>query len=73
MQQAKKNQYHNSKGALKYVSLAIQMITTLVGFTLLGRYLDSVLRTKFPWITLVSAVLGLFSSVYFAIKDLLKK
>ncbi|MEN8119339.1 MAG: AtpZ/AtpI family protein [Bacteroidota bacterium] len=58
---------------VKYSSLSIQMvITILVGF-FGGLKLDEFLQWRFPIFTVVLSLLAIFAALWFAIKDFLKK
>lgn len=58
---------------VKYSSLAIQMVVLIVIFVWGGRKLDMLLSLKFPIFTLLLSLAGVFLSIYFAIKDFIKK
>lgn len=71
---------------LKYTSMAFQMIGAILVFVFLGRYIDQhflvsnqhsitkdlVNRKSFPVYTFVGTILGVGSSLYFALKSLKK-
>lgn len=61
---------NNTRGFLKYSSLALQMILGILVFVFAGVYLDKKLALSFPWFTLVFTITGLFGTLYTAIRKL---
>ncbi len=57
----------------RYSGMAVQMIAIILIGVLGGIKLDEVLSLKFPLFTLVLSLLSVFLSMFFAIKDFLKK
>ena len=57
----------------KYAGLSFQMIAIILIFTFGGIKLDSFGMLNFPLFTVLGVILGVALSLYFAIKDLLKK
>jgi F0F1-type ATP synthase assembly protein I len=76
------NKIENTRGFLKYTSMAFQMIATILVFLLLGKFLDSRFITTsspnsnhhkaFPIFTFVGAILGVTASLYLILKTLKK-
>lgn len=60
-------------GVIKYSGLAFQMIIVILLVLYGGIKLDQYLEREFPLFTILGAILGVFLSLYFALKDLLKK
>ena len=60
-------------GVIKYSGLAFQMIVVILLVLYGGMKLDQYLEREFPLFTILGAILGVFFSLYFALKDLLKK
>jgi F0F1-type ATP synthase assembly protein I len=60
-------------GVIKYSGLAFQMIVVILLVLYGGMKLDQYLEREFPLFTILGAILGVFLSLYFALKDLLKK
>jgi F0F1-type ATP synthase assembly protein I len=77
-----KNKIENTRGFLKYTSMAFQMIATILVFLFLGKYLDSRFtetaslsgknHKAFPIFTFVGAILGVAASLYLILKTLKK-
>lgn len=57
----------------KYSGLAFQMIAIILLVLYGGIKLDEYLERDFPLFTIIGAFLGVILSLYFALKDLLKK
>ena len=57
----------------RYSGMSVQMIAIILIGVLGGIKLDEVLSLKFPLFTLVLSLLSVFLSMFFAIKDFLKK
>jgi len=53
--------------------MAVQMAAIIVGGVLGGIQLDKWLALKFPVFTLVLTLLSVFLSIYYFIKDIIKK
>jgi len=76
------NKIENTRGFLKYTSMAFQMIATILVFLFMGRYLDNRFvfssglknghHTVFPLFTFICTLLGLSASLYLIIKYLKK-
>jgi F0F1-type ATP synthase assembly protein I len=76
------NKIENSRGFLKYTSMAFQMIATILVFLLLGKFLDgrftvspssnSNLHKAFPFFTFLGTILGVTASLYLILKTLKK-
>ncbi|MBM3919772.1 MAG: AtpZ/AtpI family protein [Sphingomonadales bacterium] len=64
------NHLKKSGSFLRYSSLALQMILTLLLFVAGGYYLDKWLQTAFPWFTLFLTLGGVAGSLYSAIRKL---
>ena len=60
-------------GVVKYSGLAFQMIVIILLVLYAGMKLDEYLEKEFPLFTIIGAFLGVILSLYFALKDLLKK
>jgi len=57
----------------RYSGMAVQMIAIILIGVFGGIKLDEVLSLKFPVFTLVLTLLSVFLSIFFAIRDFLKK
>lgn len=57
----------------RYSSLAFQMLAIILLAVFGGIRLDKWLAWKFPLFTVIGALAGVGMSIYFAVKDLLKK
>ena len=57
----------------KYSGLAFQMIAIILLVLFGGIKLDQFLEREFPLFTIIGAFLGVILSLYFALKDLLRK
>ena len=57
---------------LKYSGLAFQLLAPIVGFALLGRYLDEHYQRDFPLWTLLLSLFGVVSGLYLGLKDFIK-
>ena len=78
----KQNKIENTRGFLKYTSMAFQMIATILVFLFLGKFLDSRFSVStnlngnhhkvFPIFTFVGAILGVAASLYLILKSLKK-
>jgi len=76
------NPTNNTRGFLKYTTMAFQMIATILVFLFLGRFLDSRFailsslknghHSAFPLFTFICTLLGLSASLYLVIKSLKK-
>ncbi len=55
----------------KFSSIGIQMAAIIVGFVLLGNYLDEHFESKTPWITIVCSLVGVFGGLYLVIKEVI--
>ena len=53
---------------VKYSGLGVQMVGTIVVFTLLGRWLDGYFGTE-PLLTIVLILVGLAGGIYVALRD----
>ena len=56
----------------RYSSLAFQMIAIILVAVFGGIKLDQIVRWDFPVFTLVLTILGVFMSMYYAVKDLIR-
>jgi len=61
------------KAYARYSSIAFQMLAIMLAGVLGGRELDRWLELQFPVFTLVLTILAVILSIYFVIKDLLKR
>ncbi|MEN8224076.1 MAG: AtpZ/AtpI family protein [Bacteroidota bacterium] len=61
------------KSYARYSSIAFQMLMIILAGVFGGRELDRWLELKFPVFTLVLTIAGVILSIYFVIKDLLRK
>jgi F0F1-type ATP synthase assembly protein I len=76
------NKIENTRGFLKYTSMAFQMIATILVFLFLGKFLDSRFTVPsslngnhhrtFPIFTFVGTILGVSASLYLILKTLKK-
>ena len=57
---------------VRYSSLAFQMLGIILVGVFGGMKLDQIIRWEFPVFTVVLSILGVFGSMFFAVKDLLK-
>ena len=57
----------------RYSSLAFQMIAIILVAVFGGIKLDQIVRWEFPVFTMVLTILGVFMSMYYAVKDLIRK
>lgn len=57
---------------LRYSGMAFQMLSIIVVLTLFGKYLDNLLKNKFPGFTVGFVIFSVFASVYLSIRDFLK-
>jgi hypothetical protein len=57
----------------RYSSLAFQMLFIILAGVFGGKYLDQWLELKFPVFTVVLSVSSVILSIYYAIKDFIKK
>ena len=57
----------------RYSSIAFQMLAIMLAGVFGGRELDRWLEMQFPVFTLVLTILAVILSIYFVIKDLLKR
>ena len=55
----------------RFSSVGIQMAVIIVGFVLLGNYLDGYFNNKTPWLTIVLSLLGVFAGLYLVIKEVI--
>lgn len=51
----------------------MQMLALIGVFVWLGNYLDEKNNNTKPYYTLVLSLIGIFASIYFALKDFIKK
>lgn len=58
---------------IKYTGIAMQMLAVIGVSVWLGNYLDTKNNTLKPYYTLVFSLIGIFASIYLAIKDFIKK
>jgi len=65
-----KQQFNNYA---KYSSLAIQMIVIILVGVFGGLKLDEYLNFKIPVFTATLSVIAVFFSIYYAVKDFIKK
>jgi F0F1-type ATP synthase assembly protein I len=72
-----KNDSKKSKSPLsdyaRYSSLAFQMIAIILVGVFGGIELDKLVKMKFPVFTVVLTILAVIASMYYAVKDLIKK
>ncbi|WP_209319759.1 AtpZ/AtpI family protein [Ancylomarina longa] len=59
-------------GVLRYSGLAFQMMAIILVVLYAGIKLDQYLGNEFPLFTIIGAIGGVFLSLYFALRDLLK-
>jgi len=59
-------------GVLRYSGLAFQMMAIILVVLYAGIRLDRYLANEFPWFTIIGAIGGVFLSLYFVLRDLLK-
>ena len=57
----------------RYSSIAFQMLLIILAGVFGGRELDRWLELQFPVFTLILTILAVVLSIYFVIKDLLRK
>ena len=57
---------------VRYSSLAFQMLAIILVGVFGGMKLDQIISWDFPVFTVVLSILGVFGSMFFAVKDLLK-
>ena len=57
----------------RYSSLAFQMIAIILVGVFGGVKLDQIVRWEFPVFTLVLTILAVLMSMYYAVKDLIRK
>ncbi len=57
-------------GFLRFASMAIQMIATILIFTFLGRYIDTYKIINFQIFTVVGVLLGLSIALYQGFKSI---
>ncbi len=57
---------------VRYSSLAFQMLAIILIGVFGGMKLDQIIRWDFPVFTVVLSILGVFGSMFFAVRDLLK-
>jgi ATP synthase protein I len=70
--QQQKNQSNKLGQAARYSGLAFQMFFVILAGVFGGIKLDARLNSK-PLFTIILSLLGVFTAIYFAIKDLLRK
>ena len=74
---SKTTKQQNRKSALsdygRYSGLAFQMIAIILAGVFGGIKLDQVVRWEFPVFTMVLTILSVFMSMYYAVKDLIRK
>lgn len=61
-----------SNAYIRFSSIGIQMGVIIFIFTRLGLYLDDVLDTVTPWMTIVLSLLGVAGSLFLVIREVLK-
>ncbi|MGI6321672.1 MAG: AtpZ/AtpI family protein [Bacteroidales bacterium] len=61
------------KDYAKYSSLAFQMMIIIFGGTFGGLKLDQYLENKFPIFTLSLSLIAVFTALYIALKDFIKR
>jgi F0F1-type ATP synthase assembly protein I len=76
------NKIENTRGFLKYTSMAFQMIATILVFLFLGKFLDGRFTEStslngnqhkaFPIFTFAGSILGVATSLYLILKTLKK-
>lgn len=59
--------------AARYSSIAFQIIGIMLLGIFGGKKLDDYFQTEFPYFTLALSVFAIFASLYFILKDILKK
>jgi F0F1-type ATP synthase assembly protein I len=64
------NNLRQTKNFLYYSSLALQMIITMLVFVAAGYFIDKWLNWSFPVFTLVLTLVGVFGSLYTALRKL---
>ncbi|MBD79673.1 MAG: hypothetical protein CL840_12210 [Crocinitomicaceae bacterium] len=62
-----------TKNYAKFSSLAFQMAIIIGGGTYLGNYLDEKAANEFPIWTLVLSLTSVAASLYYVIKEIIKK
>ena len=55
----------------RFSSIGIQMAVIILGFVLLGDYLDNYFETITPWLTIVFSLAGVFGGLYLVIKEVI--
>ena len=55
----------------KFSFIGIQMAAIIVGFVLLGDYLDRIMENKTPWMTILFSLIGVFGGLYLVIKEVI--
>lgn len=58
-----------AKSYARYGALGVQMVAAIVGFILLGRWIDGLTGTMTPWFTVVGAFLGIGGALWFLFKE----
>jgi len=69
----KKKNLKNLNSYLRYSSLAFEMIAILLAFVFGGLKLDQWLETKNHPFTIILSILGVALSLYYALKELIRK
>ncbi len=67
------NKLNNSRGFLKYTSMAIRMIAAILLFTYVGTVMDQIISWKFPVFTVLGVLFGSITSMYVMIRTTTKK
>jgi hypothetical protein len=63
----------NQNNYARYASMGTMMIVTIGLGTFAGVKIDRWLEIKFPIFTLILSIFSVFTAIYLAIKDFLKK
>jgi F0F1-type ATP synthase assembly protein I len=58
-----------AKSYARFGALGAQMVTAIVAFILLGRWIDKQVGTKTPWFTVAGALLGICGALWFLFKE----
>jgi F0F1-type ATP synthase assembly protein I len=70
--QQPQNPLKKTSSFLRFTSLAMQMMLTMVVFTFSGFYLDKWLGLEFPIFTLILTLAGIAAALYSVLKNLMK-
>lgn len=68
-----KNQNQKPFNIGRYSGLAFEMLTIMLIGVFGGIKLDELLKIKFPLFTILLSLFSVFTAIYLAIKDLIKK